>query len=111
LTLAAAWSAAKWAKKAAQHTEAGSLQAARAAQANEDMLALSKEISSADLRAWVTIDLKLEKASRNAKGVYLQFAVKLENLGKSPAHLVGVSVHPYLVPSITIGYGEKPDTT
>ena len=88
LTLAAAWSAAKWAKSAAVETK-------RSANISEEGLAEAKEANWYSRRPWITYDT-IEHAFVNGDAPEspegkihgydgLEFAITIKNFGNSPA--------------------------
>ncbi|MBB3861974.1 hypothetical protein GGQ88_003264 [Novosphingobium hassiacum] len=85
-TLFAAWRAAHWAKKAAEHTETGANQSRRAADAAEETLSLTRFQTQQTLRAYVglekmTISMPLMKNGEEMR----QFEAVFKNYGSSPA--------------------------
>lgn len=107
LTLAAAWSAAKWAKNAAGHTGDGAAQAQRAAKAAEDTLALTREVSNADLRAWMSVELNCKEIRRTDNFVTISIKASLKNEGKTPALRVAISLDAFIVSSVVTSNDEK----
>ena len=79
------------------------------AKATVDMARQSKEASDADLRAWVTIDVHLTGCHRNADFAFIDVKVALDNIGKTPAPHVGISVKAYVIPSCVINNGDLPE--
>lgn len=108
LTLFAAAFAAWFAREAARHTKSGANEAGRAAKAAEDALGLSRDVTHADLRAWLKIDVELLVADRTKESVHFDIKVRIENIGKTPALRVGVDRRVYIGPSFRIGDGEPP---
>ncbi len=92
LTLAAAWAAAKWAKKAAQHTEEGAIEARKAA----DAAIASIEHAKSGERAWLCFDSpswgRAQNITREIDGGRVQFikngfqvTAEWKNFGPTPA--------------------------
>jgi hypothetical protein len=110
LTLIAAGFAAKFARDAAIHTEAGANEAKRAADAAEQSLESSREVAQSDLRAWLDIDLTLVGCGRNDRFASITVNVELKNLGKTPALRTAVSVKAYVKSALEENYGTWPST-
>lgn len=107
-TLAAAWAAARWAKKAAIHTEESAVEAKRAADTAETALEKTTEASQTDLRAWLTIDLQLVGCRRHKENAQVDVTIALKNIGKTPALRVAYSLSLSVRSSSVANYGEPP---
>ncbi len=85
LTLFAAVAAAIFAKKAADHTEGSARAGKRAANAAEESLEISKGVANAELRPWVTIDVRPISFSCSDARMKLDFEVSFKNIGQTAA--------------------------
>jgi len=81
-TLVAAWAAALWAKKAADHTERGADEASRAADAAETSIGETKRIGEAQVRCYPTATSA--EIGHTADGAAM-IKVMVKNAGLSPA--------------------------
>jgi hypothetical protein len=82
-TLAAAWAAARWAKKAAIHTEESAVEASRAATAMQTQ----NELTLASQRPWIKLDARVTKFDLDDEGIDITTCIAIEatNIGKSVA--------------------------
>lgn len=94
-TLFAAWRAAHWAKKAAEHTESSALEARRGADEAEksanaafkslELAKAANELSSELARPWVSIRCEMDKCRIFDNTALIDGRLIFENLGESPA--------------------------
>ncbi|WP_095203621.1 hypothetical protein [Mesorhizobium carmichaelinearum] len=82
-TLIAAGAAAKFARDAAIHTEAGAKQAERSAKAAEDAIVASREIGEAQARAYISVTKAWYENNANALP---KIIIQVRNSGQSPAY-------------------------
>jgi hypothetical protein len=94
LTLGAAAAAAWYAKEAANHTKSGSDEARRAADAAEQQLRHSDIITKAQLRTYFSAEAETLEVEN---GNVLLLAVKMRNVGQTPAREVRIRRPVYLV--------------
>lgn len=76
-TLVAAWLAARWAKKAAEHTETGAIAAAKS-------VAVAEATAKQQIRAYISVESVGFWLGDKSEG--LTYGVYLKNTGSSPAH-------------------------
>lgn len=69
----------------------------------------SAEAAATDLRAWVTIDLRLDSCGRSEESASIDTTLVLKNLGKTPALQVGVSLNVSVRSSSVVDYGDLPE--
>jgi hypothetical protein len=110
LTLAAAWSAAKWARKAAEHTAESVIEAKRSADAAEEAMATTMSAYEMQIRPYVAITtVDEEDRLPFSRETILKFAVK--NFGQVPATNVrlslGDAVRPEPIGDFAVPIGEK----
>jgi hypothetical protein len=98
-TLAVAWAAAKWAKRAALHTEEGAVEAKRAADAAENGLEHAKAVSDADLRPWIQISVEPHAGYNDPTEAKFFCRATLKNLGRTPAQDVWVGTTAAAIPT------------
>ena len=100
-TLFAAWRAAHWAKKAAEHTETGANEAKRGADATELAVGETRRIGEAQVRAYLSgAEVQIGYALNDV----VMFKCVVKNSGQSPAR--GVQCIPSLT-HFVIGHGIK----
>ena len=89
-TLFAAGAAAKFARDAAMHTEAGAKQAERSAKAAEDAIGITREMGEAQTRAYLSV---ISGKAIFKGGIEPELMVKVRNAGSSPAFGVVAKFH------------------
>lgn len=99
-TLGAAVAAARYAKAAADHTEAGVNEANRAASAAEAAVAEATKANTitasayiTEQRPWIEVDLEVTHIAFKDTGLEVRTRVKLSNRGKTPAIHVQARQH------------------
>lgn len=97
-TLFAAWRAAHWAKKAAEHTASSVTEAQRSAQAAEEALTETRNAYALQMRPYVafTDSAKDEEQKPLGRDGHIKFAVR--NFGQIPARNVRFSYGYYICP-------------
>jgi hypothetical protein len=80
----------------------------RSVEVAEASLEHARLASQQELRAWVQLRAALKDCKRSPKGAHVTIAASLENVGKTPALRVAVSVRCYVRPSLVQNYGELP---
>jgi hypothetical protein len=112
ITLAIAWAAARWARKAAIHTEESAIESKRAADAAERGLEHAKDVSHTELRPWIQISVEPHSAYNDVETVKVFCLATLKNLGRIPAQDVWVGTTAADIPtSYYKKYGPQEDYT
>lgn len=96
-TLGAAVAAAKYARDAAAHTEAGSREAKRAADAAEAGLSHARHVAETQLRAYIVSTKEAFTLKEEESAEYI-FTFEFKNSGQTPAHDLKISVDAYWIP-------------